>query len=93
MSAVINERDILGTQLIRRNDELALLYEKIKILQSTLAKGEIQYKDKLEDIRLLKFKISDLQAELQIAKNQASMIGDLRKEVYNLQQLLLKERL
>merc|ERR1719181_2006888 len=27
---VINERDILGTQLIRRNDELALLYEKIK---------------------------------------------------------------
>jgi chromosome segregation ATPase len=64
MQAVINERDILGTQLIRRNDELALLYEKIKILQSTLAKGEIQYKDKLEDIRLLKFKISDLQAEL-----------------------------
>jgi len=32
---VINERDILGTQLIRRNDELALLYEKIKIQQST----------------------------------------------------------
>ena len=29
---VVNERDVLGTQLIRRNDELALLYEKIKIL-------------------------------------------------------------
>lgn len=28
---VINERDILGTQLIKRNEELALLYEKIKI--------------------------------------------------------------
>ena len=40
---VINERDILGTQLIRRNDELALLYEKIKIMQSTLRKGEAQY--------------------------------------------------
>lgn len=35
---VINERDILGTQLIRRNDELALLYEKLKIQQSTLKK-------------------------------------------------------
>merc|ERR1711881_204826 len=33
---VISERDILGTQLIRRNDELALLYEKVKIQQSTL---------------------------------------------------------
>ncbi len=28
---VVAERDILGTQLIRRNDESALLYEKIKI--------------------------------------------------------------
>jgi septal ring factor EnvC (AmiA/AmiB activator) len=31
-SDMLNQRDILGTQLIRRNDELALLYEKIKIL-------------------------------------------------------------
>lgn len=38
-SQVISERDILGTQLVRRNDELALLYEKIKIQQSTLNKG------------------------------------------------------
>lgn len=28
---VINERDILGTQLIKRDEELSLLYEKIKI--------------------------------------------------------------
>merc|ERR1712100_510646 len=54
---VISERDILGTQLIRRNDELALLYEKIKIQQSTLQKGEIQYKDRVEEIKLLKTKI------------------------------------
>merc|ERR1719409_2210302 len=32
---VISERDILGAQLIRRNEELAWLYEKIKIQQST----------------------------------------------------------
>ena len=36
---VVNDRDILGTQLVRRNDELALLYEKIKIQQSILNKG------------------------------------------------------
>ncbi len=33
---VVSERDMLGTQLIRRNDELALLYDKTKIQQSTL---------------------------------------------------------
>jgi len=69
---VINERDILGTQLIRRNDELALLYEKIKILQSKLARGEIQYQERLEDIRLLKFKIGDHKSELRIIKSQAA---------------------
>jgi hypothetical protein len=37
---VINERDILGAQLIRRNEELKLLYEKIKIQQTAITKGE-----------------------------------------------------
>ena len=95
---VINERDILGTQLIRRNDELALLcgplalptqslcntfirYEKIKIQQSTLSEGEIQYRDRVEDIRLLKLKINDLKRALQILKRQTSNIDVLRNEV------------
>ena len=50
---VIGERDILGTQLIRRNDELALLYEKIKIQQSTLNKGQLQYRDRSHFCRKL----------------------------------------
>ena len=33
---VLSERDVLGTQLIKRNDELGGLYEKIKVQQSTL---------------------------------------------------------
>lgn len=38
---LMNERDVLGSQLVRRNDEIALLNEKIKILQSTLCRGTI----------------------------------------------------
>lgn len=93
MQKTVNERDILGTQLIRRNDELALLYEKIKILQTTLAKGEIQYQERLEDIKLLKFCIGDLKCELRIVKNQAAQIGDLRKECLALQAQLMTEKL
>merc|ERR1711907_739187 len=89
---VISERDILGTQLIRRNDELALLYEKIKIQQSTLQKGEIQYKERLEEIRTLRIKIAALKRELHIAKQQVVNIDDLKKEVYQLQRELLQER-
>lgn len=46
---MISERDILGTQLVRRNDELALLYEKIKIQQSTLNKGKGSFVDPYTD--------------------------------------------
>jgi chromosome segregation ATPase len=89
---VINERDILGTQLIRRNDELALLYEKLKIQQSTLRKGEAQYQERIQDMRILKLKISDLKRELQIAKHQVGQLDDLKREVYHLQRELLQEK-
>jgi hypothetical protein len=53
----MNERDILGAQLMRKNNELFTLYEKVNILQSTLHEGEAQYDQRLEDIRLLKLEI------------------------------------
>lgn len=90
---VINERDILGTQLIRRNDELALLYEKIRIQQSALNKGEVQYRERMEDIRLLKLKIKELKRELHIHRNSVSNVDALRKEINHLQKDLLQERL
>eukprot|EP00002_Diphylleia_rotans_P000333 TRINITY_DN10172_c0_g3_i1.p1 TRINITY_DN10172_c0_g3~~TRINITY_DN10172_c0_g3_i1.p1 ORF type:complete len:860 (+),score=260.50 TRINITY_DN10172_c0_g3_i1:63-2642(+) len=89
---VINERDILGTQLIRRNEELAVLYEKIKIQQSTLTKGEIQYRQRLEDIRILKLRVNDIKKELHQLKAQVKNIDVLRNEVYHLQRELLQER-
>ena len=46
LEQVLTERDILGTQLVRRNDELALLHEKTKLQQSTLEKGEQHYKQR-----------------------------------------------
>merc|ERR1719301_209699 len=69
---VISQRDILGTQLIRRNDELALLYEKVKIQQSTLQTGEVAYKERLEEIRALKIQIANLNREMEIQKQQVN---------------------
>eukprot|EP00899_Mesostigma_viride_P002905 jgi/Mesvir1/12615/Mv16076-RA.1 len=89
---VINERDILGTQLIRRNDELALLYEKIKIQQSTLSKGQIQYRDRLNEIRVLKIKLNDFKRELHVLKNSVASIDVLKREVHHLGRELLQER-
>ena len=47
-----------------RNDELSLLYEKIKIQQSILNKGQTQYRDRVNELRILKIKLGDMKREL-----------------------------
>ncbi|XP_062501507.1 cilia- and flagella-associated protein 58-like [Corticium candelabrum] len=92
LDQVVNERDILGTQLIRRNDELALLYEKIKIQQSTLNKGEVQYRQRLEDIRILKLEIKKLRREKAMLSRTVANADELKRELYHCQRQLLQER-
>ena len=89
---VISERDILGTQLIRRNDELALCYEKIKIQQSTLKMGETAYQERLADIRVLKLKIKDMRRDLSLSSHKGGQVGTLQKQVHRLQRDLLQEK-
>lgn len=91
LSHVMNERDILGTQLIRRNDELALLYEKIRIQQSTLNKGEVQYRDRLVDIRMLRLKVQELKRNLHLSQGQNRNIEELKRQVTTLQATLNQE--
>ena len=81
-----------GTQLIRRNDELALLYEKIKIQQSALSKGQVQYRDRLNEVRVLKIRLNDLKRELHILKSSVANIDVLKREVHGLGKQLLQER-
>ena len=61
---VVAERDILGNQLIKRDEELQLLYEKIKIQKSTLKKGEIYFKERINEILALVEKIKQFKREL-----------------------------
>ncbi|KAL0274940.1 UNVERIFIED_CONTAM: hypothetical protein PYX00_002956 [Menopon gallinae] len=93
LNQVTNERDILGTQLVRRNDELSLLYEKLKILQCTLHKGEAQYDQRLEDIRLLKIEIKKLRQEKAMLARSIKNLADLRQEIFHLERDFTRERL
>jgi len=90
---VLHERDILGSSLIRRNDELALMYEKIKIVQSTQRRGELHYNARLDDIRILKIKVRDLQRQLTIAQGGQAGVDDLSKKMTIIQKELMRERL
>ena len=89
---VINERDILGTQLIKRNEELQILYEKIKIQQSTLDKGEIYYQERIEEIVRIQNQIADLKRLLIVSQNETACIPDLRREIFMLDKELLEQQ-
>merc|ERR1712137_938016 len=91
LEGVVGERDILGAQLIRRNEELALLYEKIKIQQSTLQKGETQYDERVRDVATLKAQIRGAKAEVGHAKTQVTNVESLKREVHHLNKVLLRE--
>merc|ERR1719253_1487658 len=91
LEGVVGERDILGAQLIRRNEELALLYEKIKIQQSTLAKGEAQYNTRCAEVNKLRAQIHKAKAEVATARNQVTNVEGLKREIHHLGKTLLRE--
>merc|ERR1712183_855000 len=97
LDQVISERDILGTQLVRRNDELSLLYEKIMNHQIDQLKEEITTKEaalvkiNLDHTRVEKEK-EQLRAELLRMKLQAAesrgQLDMMEKEIGKLQQVI-----
>merc|ERR1740121_2876415 len=91
LEGVIGERDILGAQLIRRNEELALLYEKIKIQQSTLQKGESQYQERIVEVNKLRADIRKAKADVELAKTQVTNVDSLKREIHHLTKTLLRE--
>ncbi|POM77432.1 Hypothetical protein PHPALM_5184, partial [Phytophthora palmivora] len=82
----------LRQQLIQRNEELSVLYEKIKIQKSTLAKGYFQYQEKLKEISNLQSRIHALTLERDSSNNQLSHEGSLKQELIRLEKELLQEK-
>jgi chromosome segregation ATPase len=91
-SIVLAERDVLGGQLIKRNAELATLYEQIKLQQSLLRKGEAAYADKLDDLGALKEQVYTLRAELSALRAAVASVPSLKRDVLRLDRDLLRER-
>jgi hypothetical protein len=83
---------VLGAQLIRRNDELALLYEKIQIQESIIRKGEVQYGERVGDITLMRRDLADLERQLALRTQQLAATEALKAELHHVQMEILQER-
>jgi len=86
------DRDNLSSQLIRRNDEVSLLHEKIKILTTTLSRGETEFQKKVEEINFYARENRNLLRELDISKNYKSEANKFAREIIDYQKELLREK-
>ena len=64
----------------------------MKIQQSTLNKGELQYKGRLEDIRILKLELKKLRHEKGSLQDKVFNTNDLKRELFHIQRELIRER-
>ncbi|KAJ9575837.1 hypothetical protein L9F63_007295 [Diploptera punctata] len=88
-----NEQTILGTQLANKTDKLSNLYEKERLLQDALLKGETQYNQRLEDVRLLKLEIKKLRHERNLLTKNIYGTTDMRQQNFHLERDLTREKL
>ncbi|XP_075150835.1 occludin-Related Y [Haematobia irritans] len=87
------EKNLIGLQMVRRNDEIVLLKEKLGITQTALDQGQTQYNQRVEDIRLLKMEITNLQTERECLSRSIKSTADMREEIIRLQRSLNQERI
>ncbi|XP_024400258.1 uncharacterized protein [Physcomitrium patens] len=92
LEAYKNDRDTLGIQLVKKNQEIKLIYEKMKIQTLTLSKGQAQYKDRVQEIQILKIKITNLKRDQIIFSRSVKNMSVLKKNIFNLSKELNAEK-
>lgn len=81
-------RNYTGIQLIDRNDELCILYEKSNIQESVQKKGEKEIRAKEDEIRMLNLELAEVQRMIEVVRKQIPLMPTLANEVIDLKKEL-----
>lgn len=92
LSSVVSERNLLTQQLVKRNEELNNMYEKIKTQRSDLKIGERNYTKYMEDLRRWQEQVRDIVTNHNDVVVQLSQLETLRHRVVHLERDILKEK-
>lgn len=82
----VETRNFTGIQLIDRNDELCILWEKSNIQEKLLKKGEDAMLTKAEEIRGLKIDLQEVQRQLHVVQKKIPEVPKLVDEVMRLRE-------
>jgi chromosome segregation ATPase len=90
---VVSERDVLGTELIQRNDEIALVYERIAIQEASLKNGQMELSKLANEDRMLSIVMKDLEREMNLYNKKLKDILKYKGKIEDLNGKLLEEKL
>ncbi|TMW56254.1 hypothetical protein Poli38472_008902 [Pythium oligandrum] len=90
--AAVDARNATGVQLIDRNDELCILYEKSNHQEKALNEGEIGLTRKEQEIRMLRIQLADLQRQVENARKQLPYLPQFAQRILDLQEELKQEK-
>ncbi|KAH8232566.1 hypothetical protein KR032_009602, partial [Drosophila birchii] len=97
LSCVLEEerkkKNLVGLQMVRQNDCVRLLRNKLTLMQKAFDKGIGQYNQRLEDIRLLKLEVTNLRMSHECMQKEVGNRAELRQDVIRLERQLNQERL
>merc|ERR1719221_1499362 len=85
-------RNLTGTQLIDRNDELCILWEKSNIQEKLLKKGEDAMLSREEEIRGLKIDLAEVHRQLRVVRGKIPGVPQLVEEVVRLREQVASVR-
>lgn len=82
---VLENRNYTGIQLIDRNDELCILYEKENTQEKVLRKGDVAIKSLEDEIRMITIEKNETHRKIKVARDKIIAIPALAEEVLKLQ--------
>jgi len=88
----VETRNFTGIQLIDRNDELCILWEKSNIQEKLLKKGEDAMLTKAEEIRSLKIDLKEVKRQLHVIQKKIPEVPKLIDEVMRLREQVANVR-
>ncbi len=78
-------RNLTGIQLIDRNDELCILYEKSNIQQNILRTTEMNIKSVEDEIRMIKIQIAQNERKVKVSQERLIEVPKYADKVLDLQ--------
>ena len=89
---VCESRNYTGIQLIDRNDELCILYEKCNIQETIQKKGESEIRVKEDEIRMLNLELGGVKRQIELVRKTIPEVPRYANQVISLQAELEAER-